>query len=272
MSSDPILVASDLTPRSDRALERGLALGTALKRDVCLVHVPELEKEESGREELEKLVGKVVPPNATLSEFIFPEGIAPKAIAACAEQRHAAMIVMGVARYNSIGDYFLGTAVEYVIRNTHRPVLIVKERAFEHYSDIIVPTDFSDASRQAIEVGARLFPGSTLHIVHSLHLPWSAWVNDPRVEEELKQEASVRMASLIKDLDIPDQVRSAMTSRVVAEPLYHCIMGEAEKYNAHLALLGSHGASGIRAATIGSVAAELVDSLPLDTVVVDPRG
>ncbi len=62
-----------------------------------------------------------------------------------------------------------------------------------------------------------------------------------------------------------------LTSNVVTDRLYVAVTQEAEKHNANLVVLGTHGASGVKAATIGS-SSELIDSLPIDTLVVDPRG
>src|SRR3546814_13711138 len=81
-----------------------------------------------------------LPPRSTRTDTLFPyptlfrsdaelvirRGSAPKMLATIAAERASALIVPGVARYNSIGDYFLGTAVDHIIRTAAQPVLVVR--------------------------------------------------------------------------------------------------------------------------------------------------
>src|SRR3546814_19402178 len=83
-----------------------------------------------------------LPPRSTRTDTLFPyptlfrsdaelvirRGSAPKMLATIAAERASDLIVTGVARYNSIGDYFLGTAVDHIIRNAAQPVLRSEER------------------------------------------------------------------------------------------------------------------------------------------------
>lgn len=272
MDDAPILVATDLSARADRALERALQLGNQFGRDVCGVHVPEFKEPSSlDRNALLKRAMSVVPPDHRAIEFIFPEGSAPKAIASAADSAAAHMLVIAVARHNSIRDYFLGTAVDYVLRNTSSPVLVVKLRGFAPYEDIVCPTDFSDDSKRAIERGAAMFPDAKLHFVHGLHIPWQSWNQAPYVEQQLADDASKEMESFISDLRITPEHAERLTSKVVTGSVHSAVNAEIEAHDANLVMLGSHGASGFRQATIGSITSELLDMLPVDCLVIKTR-
>src|SRR3546814_4410211 len=79
------------------------------------------------------------------------------------------LIVTGVARYNSIGDYLLGTVVDHIVRRAQAPVLVGRRRPAHPYRRIVVATDLSDCSRAALLSAARLFPGADFTLVHAFH-------------------------------------------------------------------------------------------------------
>src|SRR3546814_4312648 len=88
-------------------------------------------------------------------------------LATIAAERTSDLIVTGVARYNSIGDYFLGPAVDHIIRNAAQPVLVVRRRVTGAYDRLLVATDLSDCSREAFLAAAALDRQSTrLHPRH----------------------------------------------------------------------------------------------------------
>src|SRR3546814_17395754 len=100
----------------------------------------------------------------------------PKVLAQIAAERGSDLIVTGVARYNGIGDYLLGTAVDHIVRNAHAPALVVRCRATGPYERVVVATDLSDCSRAALLFAASLFPGSALTVVHAFTVPYSPWL------------------------------------------------------------------------------------------------
>lgn len=271
MTPGPILAATDFGARADRAVDRALMLGKQLQRDVALAHALDFKPEQSiDYAALDKKMASVLPePDCDRVRFHYPEGSPPSAIAELAEAENAGIIVLGVARYNSLGDYFLGTAVDYVIRNTTRPVLVVKARAREDYRDIVVGTDFSSGSKFAFEQAAKLFPDATFHVVHGYQVPFKSWNRAKYVDDEVRGWSQDELDSFVASLDIDDAVRGRMTSALVRGNSDRAVNEEVERFGAQLVVVGSHGESGFRQAAIGSMTSALLLSTPVDTLVVN---
>lgn len=264
-----ILVATDLSARSDRAVDRAFELGRDLRRKVEVVHVVKPEGHADMPElALRNRVRETLPEGGEAAEVLIPEGSPPGTIARIAQERGAALIVAGVARFNQISDYFLGTAVDYLIRHADVPVLVVKQRPRALYRRVLVPTDFSPASRQAILTAADLFPDAAIRVVHVFHVGFEGWGVADHVREETLARAETAMAEFLASDDLagiaPGRIESALAS---GEP--EGAVGQAiDDYDADLVVLGTQGGGVLRQLTGGSRVNSLLSWIRPDTLVV----
>ena len=185
-----ISIATDFSSRSDRAMDRALQLGEAKGCTVRVINALEhLDASQADWDKLERKMSEYIgdPPCDTESAFL--EGAPPLAIARDCENQKPEMLLIGPARYNSLGDYFLGTSVDYVLRNTRRPVIVVKQRPRSPYRHIFAGTDFSAGSAHAIEKAVKLFPKAEMHIVHAWRIPYAGFQGDAYVGDEIEQGA-----------------------------------------------------------------------------------
>lgn len=266
----PIIAATDFSARADRAVDRAIMLGKELGRDVVLLHAIEFAPGRTmDTTALDERMRAVLPETDVPIEFAYPEGSVPAAIAGYAEDNDAAMIVLGVARYNSVGDFFLGTAVDRVIRGTSKPVVVVKNRPHHAYRKVLVASDFSKPSREAIGWAAATFPEAELHLVHAYSVPFEAWNKAEYVAEEIEAEAAKRLAELAEDL--PEAIGSQAHTHVVRGNLCSAVNQITDDEGIDLAVVGSQGESGFRHATIGSQASALLENARADTVLIGPR-
>ena len=267
MSSGPILAATDLTARSDRTIDRAFLLAEQLSRPVCIVHVIESE-EEAAAEEVEAKIRETLPLGRENVEIFTPSGKTPEAVAEVAEECEAAVICAGPARFNSLRDFILGTAVDYIARETVCPLLVVKQRPRESYDSVIFATDFSDNSHSALIKTASLFSEARFHLLHAFHVPYAAWNKAEHVREALQAEEQGAMDEFIASLRDETGLPGRVDGRVVRGNLFGGIYDAAEDTKATLVAFGTHGQSGLRHATIGSVASELLTNLTLDSLMV----
>lgn len=266
----PIIAATDFSARADRAVDRAIMLGKDLGRDVELIHAIEYAPGRTvDTAALDERMRAVLPETDVPVSFAYPEGSVPAAIAGHAEDRDAAMIVLGVARYNSVGDFFLGTAVDRVIRGTSKPVVVVKNRPHHDYRKILVACDFSKPSREAIEWVAATFPDAEVHLIHAYSVPFEAWNKAEYVAKEIQAEAEKRLAALAEDL--PIAIRSCAKTHVVRGNLCSAVNQITDDEGIDLVTVGSQGESGFRHATIGSQASALLENARADTVLIGPR-
>ncbi|MBN9926998.1 universal stress protein, partial [Listeria monocytogenes] len=78
------------------------------------------------------------------------EGEPAEVLLSIAAREGCDIIVTGIARDETLGRMFLGNTVNRLVRGSPVPVLVVHDRAVRHYRDIVVGTDFSEASLQAL--------------------------------------------------------------------------------------------------------------------------
>ena len=266
MSDDvhSIVVATDLSPRSDRAIDRAFQLGREKEAAVHVVHVVEPESTISPLD-----VRRVLPDPSAKVDIRLPYGPAPRAIADTARSVNAGLIVTGVARFNTLTDFVTGTAVDHLVRNADCPVLVVKQRAQAPYQRLLVATDFSKGAKAALLAAARLFPNAELHLVHAYHVPFESRLKSQGVRDIALEEAEKKLEGLLSELPgdlltrVKPKLASGETSRVIAQAV-----GELWP---DLVVIGAHGVSGFVQATLGSVASDLLARVTPDTLVVPNR-
>lgn len=258
----PVLAGTDLTARSDRAVDRATRIARDLAVRLIVLHALDPDTAiESDQSLAEHAMRKALPDPAADVDVLPAIGPAPAAICAAAASTRASVIVTGTGRMNSIREFFLGTTVEQVIRNVALPVLVVRERPHHAYRRLLVGTDCSPCSRAALLAAARLFPDAALHVVHAVHAPAGS-------ADDAMPQARACLDAFLADPAIGAPLRARMAVHLArGEP--HTVLCDAlARTEADLLVLGTHGNSGFVRAMIGSRAEKLLRCAPVDTLVV----
>ena len=263
----PIMVATDLSPRSDRAVDRALQLAGQFGVRAVVVHALEKGSPLEAEPGLADAAIRAALPDPQAEVDIVPAlGQAPATIAEAARSAGCGLIVTGVARLNHLGDYVTGTAVDHVVRHAAVPVLVVKQRPRGPYRSILVASDFSTCSRSALLGAATLFPDVALHLVHAYHVPYESWLKSDGVKEEIAENAQKDLDAFLADPAIPGSVRARVTPHLGYGELHTVITRTAREVGADLVALGTHGRSGFVQAIVGSAAQELLRWVPYDAL------
>jgi nucleotide-binding universal stress UspA family protein len=280
-----ILLATDLSARCDRALDRAVLLSAEWDARLVVVHVIENEADAAAmldappdgpapdaaglaRRQLVRDVGAV----AEAATLVIETGRPADGILRTARREGAGLIVLGIARDELLGRYALGTTVDRLLRGAPAPLLIVEARARASYRHVVVATDFSETARHALETAARLFPARRMTVFHAFEPTMEGLVPDVAAyRREARAVAIAEGMRFIADAALPAGM---------PEPELHVEQGEAAGLlrahvrggGADLVVLGSHGRSAIFEIFIGSVAKRILDHLPCDALLVrEPR-
>ncbi|MGV2907696.1 universal stress protein [Achromobacter sp. AGC25] len=276
----PILLATDLSARGDRALDRALQLTKELNTKLIVLHVMESHatparlttpvwrrlstdhKALAERELSEDLAAADVP-----SEVVVVSGDPLTRIMETADSFGCSLIVTGIARDETLGRLLLGTTVEKLARQARQPVLVVKTRPRKPYRDVLVATDFSPGSREALRAALQLVPNANLTLFHAYDVPFQGkTVPDDAVTRSFYKGAE----QSAREFTAETPELAGKTPQIVLEAGQpETVLSEYSfNHRSDLVVTGTHGRTGILRTAIGSVAERLLESLPSDVLIV----
>lgn len=294
-STPRILVATDLSARCDRALERAVLMATDWQTPLTILHVFESSAEYSfpaighalpswrrppdaadlARQRIRRALHAEVGDAVEHATVLVEDGEPAAVIEQVAAQQRCGIIITGIARESPFASrpVSIGRTVEQLLRRASVPVLIVKDRARSTYEHIVVAADFSEVSGRALQAALRFFPLQTLHLLHAFEAPYASHTSDP---------AAYQMgygATLTGDLDsflgsiyLAPQDRRRLVPLIEHGQPAPLIQQYVRDRGADLVVLGTHGRGAVGEALIGSTAKRILESLPCDALVVRRPG
>ena len=277
MTPKKILLATDLTCRSDRALDRTVALAEEWRAHVVVVHAleaplpvtdaPSWRQPMHPRDLVERRLRADLR-GATLEiELVAERGEPAELILETADRLGCELIVTGIAREETLLRAILGTTAEAVARRSKVPVLVVKSRPRGPYRRIVVATDFSESSRSAFETALAMFPDAHVGLCHAYEIPYETFLNDQMdARDQFAKEALRQSEELLASVP-------AATGRNVS---LHCEYGTpadvlrelVDALEIDLVVAGTQGRSMAATLIVGSVAQSLLSSVPRDVMIV----
>ena len=261
-----VLIASDFSARADRPLERALRLAEAWRARLAIAHV--LEDAVPNLAETTARLRAELPPAAAQAEFVVRVGSAPTVLADLAVERGSAVIITGVARFNSLGDYVTGTAVDHIVRHASVPVLVVRKRAERPYDRILVATDFSECSRAALLAAAALFPTARLVLLHVNPQATTGRYKVKGAADHLHAEAAEDMAEFLAAAELPQAVRDRIEPVLDDGAVVNVIKRQVQETGVSLVVVGAHRSRGLVQDAIGSHAEGVLRGVDADVLLV----
>lgn len=281
-SSRRLLLATDLSGRCDRALDRAAILATEYSAQLTVVHVfepdvyamtrdprpaaswrqqPDLKRAIAVKQ-LHQDLGQL----DVAFDLILEEGAPADVILRTADALGGEMIVTGVARGETFGRFIFGSTVDHLVRNAKIPVLVVKNRARKPYQDVVIAIDFSQASRMAIDAAAMLFPNANITLLHWYKSMPSSILSPTVASDMARQTALDDYRDFVNGN--PDLARLPV---FIEQGFFECIIQAytADK-NIDLLVIGSQGKNVLTRAIVGSTAEMVMASAPTDVLVVTP--
>lgn len=276
-----ILVATDLTPRCDRALDRAILLARQWQARLVALTViepaaalPAQADSHALRRALERRMRTELAGAGVETTVRVEEGAVINAILHAAAEERCDLIVTGVAHLAPFSRVVLGTAVDALLRRSPLPLLVVRNRARAPYSHVSVACDFSDSSRRALATAASFFPNGALSVFHAFEVPYSSL---PGLDTEQAKAAARAAATrdgeaFLDEAGLPAHVRHRLRMVIEPGPVSAAFNEHIEIRSVDLAVIGSHGRSMIFNIVIGSEAKQLMDEATCDVLVVrEPR-
>ncbi|HEX7074909.1 MAG TPA: universal stress protein [Hyphomicrobiaceae bacterium] len=307
-----LLLATDLSSRSDRAFHRAAELARTNKALLTVLHVipDELNPDyadalkTSAKAALEKQVSqemaagefnvniavkggldeeailKQVREGAARGDFSvevrIEAGSIYDIIIQTADAANADLIICGVHHRLMIGDEWLGSTIDRVLRFGNRPVLVVKSEPENSYKSIVVGVDFSEASAEALAFAYAAFPSAKFTLLNAVESSFSGFLSGADASQEAfeKRREDLRRFSEAA-LSRAKAASVAGAPEVALEVRQGAAVSALDQYvtehKADLVVVGTHGRTGLRRAILGSVAESSIARLPCDVLAVRPQ-
>jgi nucleotide-binding universal stress UspA family protein len=275
-----LLLATDLTSRGDRALDRAARLARDWRAELHVVHAVEAaapavpvgvdahaylrdhpDPRQQAMRQLRRLVGD-------LPVRLHVEDASPaEAILEVAAREGCGLIVLGESRERLVGP--LERTSEAVVRSAAASVLTVRDRPSAPYRHLLVGTDFTDEARQALERAAALFPTAAISLVHARPAPYAGLLRATPDEAATARQLE-ELRRHLEAADLPEDRRRAVRLEVAHGPVAAVLRRQLQQAEADLTVIGAHPRGMLFDAVVGS-SRQILESIPGDVLVVRAR-
>lgn len=287
---DHVFVASDFSTGAGHAIARAARLPLADRAKVTIVHVLSDRISKRLRASAEKLARSQLA-QAMKSLRKIAASLGRREIEVSSELcegrpyveiiRHARsvdtdLIVLGRHGLRPVKDMFIGSTADRVIRAGDLPVLVVSRKASGAYHRPLVAVALEDSCRSLVTVALRVIGPdvASARMIHAYHVPFEGLITpgvEPGDMTDLRKEyrgtaagGVAKLEASVRDLGVRFQTVIARGDPRTA------IMAEADRCEADLLAVGTHGRSGLAHALIGSVAEWVIQSAACDVLVARP--
>ncbi|EXF42516.1 UspA domain-containing protein [Pseudomonas sp. BAY1663] len=259
-----ILVAHDLTPEADRALQRGAQLARQSGARLSLLHV--LDERDNGADEVaarNRLQNRLQHNGLGDQQPWLRRGNPVEEVLTQTRGLEADLLVLGRHHRDSTQG-FAGTTLERILLATPAPLLLAIAPAETPYSQALAALDFSPCATRALQCAWRLLPAGAE--LHALNVDEVAEVHGPDESGlALQQEL---FDQLLEDIQawLPDSGVRLSYSLYQGERS-NCLEAAIGELQPQLLALGGHSRGELSSALLGSLTRQFLDQPPCDVLV-----
>jgi nucleotide-binding universal stress UspA family protein len=192
----------------------------------------------------------------------------------------ADLIVMPTHGRTGFKHVFLGSTAERIVQHSSCPVLVARGNALQSkngtrltVNTILVPVDFSDCSREAVQfaIGFANEFGARIVLLHATYLGYiyssegNAIYDVPALQEAARENAERQMRELVRNVKF-GRVKFETWLTDGSPALDICAF--AKQHDVDLIITSTHGLTGFKHVLIGSIAEQVVRHAPCSVLVV----
>ncbi|WP_137701406.1 universal stress protein [Marimonas lutisalis] len=263
-----ILVATDLSERSDRALHRAAQIAKAHAASLSVVSVVDDDYPSRIIEDLTERVRQhleqIVPAADLACEIHVEAGDPTETLLRHINGNSVDLAVLGLHRHRAVLDGVRQTTMERLVAGARVPVLLAKGLQSTNYQKVLAPVSFSPACASALRVARVIAPEAEYELCHAWHVPFSGFTGGAesdfgkQIHREIVGEAKAWHAALDLDVPQPDLILGGV-GEVLAIRL--------REFSPDLITIGAHTRAGRALHRLGGFAAELIRDPPTDLLI-----
>ena len=270
---DTILVATDISERSDRAIERALHLASDHNAKCHVVSVVDdaLPVEITDNlalsisQRLETLVNSAA--DGVETEVTVLRGETVEMLTRFAILHDADLTVLGMHRPRVFLDGFRETTMERLVTTSMVPVLLVRNEVIYSYHNALIPISFSPSCVAAISTVKKLVPAATVSSFHALQTPFldqTSGSENAEMTQASKQNAAKVRDRWVAANALPDGISE---TEIVTGSVRLVMEEKLQELKPDLLAIGAHTRTGLAMRRLGAFAADLVRQPPVDLLI-----
>lgn len=282
-----LLATTDFSARSALAVKRAASICGQFRAELQLLHIVDddqptviVEQETRQATSLLRAMAAEVPHESGKEPVTIVKAGDPfQEIVQVATDNDVDLIAMGSHRKRILRDVFVGTTIERVMRTGHHPVLMVNAEPQGAYRQVLVATDMSETSKNALRTARSLglLDGTSVSFVHAFEplakgMMIYAGIEREKIEEHVAHEASevrCRLTDFVAELQLGGLQYDL---RLAEGPTFRSIKEIVGKEKPDLLVIGTRGLTGVKRVLLGSVADAMLRGIECDILAVPPTG
>ena len=271
-----IVVATDLSERSDRAVHRALLLAAEHKARLHVISIVDSALPDDLARPLRVSVQERLPRQidalntGAAYDVTVKMGDISQVLGEFIVEKEADLVVLGLHRPRTFLDSLRETTMERLVASSTVPVLLVKNAADHAYDSALSLVSYSPACAVALESAHVLAPEASLTALHALYVPYAGLTGgdkDSEMARAVLQEAEAASAKWLKTVSVP---QDAFETDIRTGGLRGVVHQAISTDKPDLLAIGAHSRSGLFLHRIGGFAAELVREPPTDLLIAPP--
>ena len=293
-----IVVATDFSETSDFAISRAIEVAKSTNASLTILHVVEkgyfdhfleeiIPKEilqtptEYATTLIQEKIYTLLRHKLQINYAVISQGKPAVKILQYAKKNKIDLLVIGAHGKHSMRDSFVGTTAEYISERTKYPVLITKSNHTKPYQKVLVPVDFSDVSKAALNYAIQLFPNSSMRLIHVGDHEFEHLLMEEDKKGEIQANKIIKMRkAILFYLESKMKKFISRCKRKFNKSSYHIVLGypgpniikESMGKKCDLVVMGTQGHGTPHYRFIGSVASWVITEGDKDILLIPPKG
>lgn len=280
-----VMVAIDLSERSDRALWRAILVAKKNGAELALVHVvddnqPAWETDAQhvdASAALQRLARTIEDVDRVSCSVQVPVAPSVAGVVDMANALETGLVVIGPHKRNALKDLFVDSTAERLLGAVPCPVLMANALPLGPYRHVMQTTDLSDVSAAALKRFASvdlgpIFKRRLLHVFDAPGMQVTGAFSPAKAEQDhylylRRSAAEQEMAAFVA-------AHGLAAGEGLLRPLEttsaNDILRTAQDEDVDLVVISTHGRGGIAKFVLGSVAAQVLARSSIDVLILPP--
>jgi nucleotide-binding universal stress UspA family protein len=274
MPPQNILLATDLEGRTDRAMDRAVRLASTWDTRLVVAHAVESTWKGSHprtgdaiAEATKRIREELRDAGAMKANVVAEKSAAAPLILSTIERAACELVVTGAGRtgLGAMGQVSSGGTVDALLRESPIPVLVVKARPNRPYRHLLIATDFSEGSRDALMTAIEMFPDARVTLFHAYDVLYEGFIDDKRAARDAAaRHASARVRAFLEGMPVGNRELAIRCEHGAPEQALRRLISE----DGDLVVVGSRNRGLVAEFFLGSVAKAILGEASCDVLIV----